>query len=466
MLIQSIVNLAREYLLTGVILVLAVVALFVIYHFTLRKYIRRTDKKINRKRLMWWFVFLCYIFMVFAATMFSRNNVYEGGVVRPLLYSYKSAWNGWVKSEWRNIILNYIMFVPFGFLLPLGTDFLKRFYRTALAGFFFSLFIEVTQRVLKVGIFELDDLLNNTLGAMIGYGLFTIAYGIYGRVTGKKKIGLLHVILANIPLVMVGCVFATILLVYSTAELGNNNNHYITAYRESLLTFSGAEFTDDTVTTLPVYKCDDISKEEATELAGRIFKTFGKGEELGQSYFYEDAATFRPKGQNAILWVKYRGGTYEIINYNNTFNDAAAFTEEEVRDILSSYGYVLAEGARFIEGKDNQYSLRIDMHEYDGFIWNGRIDVRFCADRTIKNLQYSVYPLSFYKNFEVKSQAEAFGELKAGKFKRFDNKPLDIEVLDCQIEYSVDAKGFYQPNYRFYSLVNGKEAWIMIPAIK
>ncbi len=465
MLVESIVNLAQEYLLTGVILVLAVVALFIVYRFTIGKRGDKEHKKINWKRLIWWFVFLCYIFMVFSATMFNRTDMHVNKFIRPLFYSYKVAWNGWVKSEWRNIILNYIMFVPFGFLLPMGIKFFRKFYRVALAGFAFSLFIEIIQKIFSVGYFELDDLMDNTLGALIGYGLFMIGYRIFAGVTGREPIKLLHVALSNIPLVLVCCAFFTILFLYQNQELGNNNNHYIVPYKKSLLTFSGAEFTDDTPVTLPVYRCETITQEETTALADKVFQHLN-GETFGQTYYYDDMATFWPKTANAILWIKYLGGTYEYINYKNSFNKAVPMDEEDVRDILRSYGYGIVDKARFVIGNDNQYSLKLDLKEYEGYIWSGRIDVQLCVDKSIKKLNYNVYPLIFYKEYEAKTQAEAFRELKDGKFKRFDNVPLSIEVINCHIEYSVDSKGFYQPNYRFYSLVNGEEAWIMIPALK
>lgn len=466
MLIESIVNLAREYLLTGVILVLAVVALFIVYRVTIGKRGDKEHKKINWKRLIWWFVFLCYIFMVFSATMFNRTDMHDNEFIRPLFYSYKAAWNGWIESEWRNIILNYILFVPFGILLPAGVKFFRKFYKVALAGFTFSLFIEITQKIFSLGYFEFDDLMDNTLGAVIGYGLFMVGYGIFVKVTGGERVKPLNILLANIPLAVAGCAFFTVLFLYESKELGNNNNHYIVQYPEKLLTFSGAEFTDDSAKTLPVYRCENITKEEAVEIADKVFQRFGKGEGFGLTNYYEDTANFWSKERNAVIWVKYHGGTYEFIDLNNSANNAVAFDEEDVRDILRSYGYSIVDVSRFVEGQNYEYSLKFDMREYEGYVWSGRIDVQLCADRTVKTLKYSAYPLTFYKEFEVKTQAEAFKELKEGKFKRFENEPLNIEVIRCHIDYSFDSKGFYQPNYRFYSLVNGEEAWIMIPAIK
>lgn len=72
-----------------------------------------------------------------------------------------------------NLLGNIIPFMPLGFLLPL-------FYRTiswkgvlgiAIA---FSLCIETLQLVLHTGTFDVDDILLNALGVMLGYGVFLL----------------------------------------------------------------------------------------------------------------------------------------------------------------------------------------------------------------------------------------------------------------------------------------------------
>ena len=67
---------------------------------------------------------------------------------------------------------NIAMFVPFGFVLPVILNNKHRFIVTLIISFVLSLFIETCQLLLKSGIFELDDLFNNTLGALIGIMLF------------------------------------------------------------------------------------------------------------------------------------------------------------------------------------------------------------------------------------------------------------------------------------------------------
>ena len=88
------------------------------------------------------------------------------------------------------------------------------------------------------------------------------------------------------------------------------------------------------------------------------------------------------------------------------------------------------------------------------------------GQKQIEEQFFKGQPNGPYKEYDAISVAEAYRRLKEGKFKRYGNDYLDIEVLSCKISYSVDSKGFYQPNYRFDVIINGKEAWIMIPALE
>jgi glycopeptide antibiotics resistance protein len=69
---------------------------------------------------------------------------------------------------------NIIWFVPFGILLPLITKIKISFLRMGLYGLMLSLIIEVSQFIFGTGISEIDDLILNTLGAIVGYTVYKI----------------------------------------------------------------------------------------------------------------------------------------------------------------------------------------------------------------------------------------------------------------------------------------------------
>lgn len=71
----------------------------------------------------------------------------------------------------RNILGNLAWFLPLGFLLPWEVKRLCRLRNLALFAFFFSLAAETLQYVFAVGIFDIDDVILNTLGAVLGWVL-------------------------------------------------------------------------------------------------------------------------------------------------------------------------------------------------------------------------------------------------------------------------------------------------------
>ena len=71
-----------------------------------------------------------------------------------------------IPSLRNEIILNYILFIPFGFLLCLSRD--MKIKKVVLTGFLFSLSIELSQLIFRVGLFEFDDMIGNTVGCLLG----------------------------------------------------------------------------------------------------------------------------------------------------------------------------------------------------------------------------------------------------------------------------------------------------------
>lgn len=78
-----------------------------------------------------------------------------------------------------NIFGNILAFTPFGFCLPLVGSRDKGFFRVLLWTFLFSLSIETIQLLYQIGIFDVDDLILNTLGGILGYLLYRMVAFVY-----------------------------------------------------------------------------------------------------------------------------------------------------------------------------------------------------------------------------------------------------------------------------------------------
>ncbi|MBQ6857301.1 MAG: VanZ family protein [Lachnospiraceae bacterium] len=86
-----------------------------------------------------------------------------------------------------NIFGNVLAFMPFGFILPEVWDQLNRWHIITILGFLFSLLVETAQLISRVGSFDVDDLLLNTIGALIGYFAFVIVKGVWNRCRGTNR---------------------------------------------------------------------------------------------------------------------------------------------------------------------------------------------------------------------------------------------------------------------------------------
>lgn len=75
-----------------------------------------------------------------------------------------NVYNGWE----MNLIGNVLMFIPVGIIWPVCFPKLNSMGKTVLAGFALSLFIEVSQLLFYQRCSDVDDVLLNTCGVMIG----------------------------------------------------------------------------------------------------------------------------------------------------------------------------------------------------------------------------------------------------------------------------------------------------------
>lgn len=116
-----------------------------------------------------------YCFLVFATTVLARTNQDKSSYdLTPFRLLRIDKW--WTQRDFMlQIMANVLMFVPIGYLTMLAGNgiekkYVKVFYSigTIVAGFLFSVFIEYMQYSLHRGLCEVDDVIHNTVGAVIG----------------------------------------------------------------------------------------------------------------------------------------------------------------------------------------------------------------------------------------------------------------------------------------------------------
>lgn len=73
-----------------------------------------------------------------------------------------------------NLLGNVVAFMPFGALIRWVVDKKMHWYQAMGYTFLFSLCVELLQLVAKVGVFDVDDLILNTVGGIFGFWVYYI----------------------------------------------------------------------------------------------------------------------------------------------------------------------------------------------------------------------------------------------------------------------------------------------------
>lgn len=142
----------------------------------------------NKKRILQTLstiLFVIYTIFVVWMTLLKREPRVRARVIEPELFW---AFRGWLngapdgKQESIQYILNVLFFIPFGFLFPW-----KKWKPVFLSAFMTSAVIEITQYIFNLGWCELDDVISNTAGALIGFGCYVIVHKQIKK--GESRVG-------------------------------------------------------------------------------------------------------------------------------------------------------------------------------------------------------------------------------------------------------------------------------------
>lgn len=152
----------------GIIIIVCSIVLFLYYtRINFRMFVQKASVC----------MFIGYVLLVLCTTIIFRTEYDEMKYVLCPFESYKGLYNRRLAQN----ILNIVLFMPIGFFA--GTALKKKHISNAVKiGVGLSLFIEVTQLLLRRGICNIDDVIHNTLGCVIGFAGFVLCYRIVRRI--------------------------------------------------------------------------------------------------------------------------------------------------------------------------------------------------------------------------------------------------------------------------------------------
>ena len=143
------------------------------------------NKKASKAKT--WVCFVAYLlllgYVVFISSGFGREDHAEYRYNLTLFQEIGRYYGvGMRTGSWNlfllNVVGNIVVFMPLGAFLPKLFIRCRKLLTVALLSLELSFVIEVTQLVTRVGSFDVDDLLLNTIGGILGYLIYKLFAGV------------------------------------------------------------------------------------------------------------------------------------------------------------------------------------------------------------------------------------------------------------------------------------------------
>lgn len=398
----------------------------------------------------------CYLCGLAAVTLMNRMDGTRTGFQLYPLLAFWEAWNEFALQAWLNPLLNIAMFLPLGALLPLAAGPFRRWYGTLAAGAGLSLGIELLQYILGRGQADVDDLLCNTLGAMLGYCLCLCILQLKGkrwRLAGACAV---------LP-VLSAAALAGVFLAYRLQPYGNLADAPIYPAHTEGVEWVQACSLSDAPGPSGVYWAEPYTKESCDDFAAVFLSRQGVEPDLDHAdVIYYDNTAFYSDHRTYSLWVSYNDRSYVYTDYRvdsglRYSDEGGTVTEAELRAALAARGIEVPDAAEFlaVDGETGTYLFTAACVVEDGVLLDGELTCRVAEGGLLYEVDNALSASTLYGDAPVRSPREAYEKLCAGWFSwrdvpAFDRlPPRRAQVTACDLGYVTDSKGFRQPVYYF-----------------
>ena len=379
---------------------------------------------------------LCYVTLC-------RASVYDSSVHFQVFSAWQLAWNTFSFQNWANLLLNVALLWPFGILFPLVFQKIKKW--TVAAGLVLSLLIESLQLLTHRGIFDVDDLLCNTVGCAMGFGLLYFCQNIR-RSPRRAWAGAVPALL---PLLFFGGAMGY----YALKPLGNLALPETPARLENV---TWVLETDLPAISSPVQICQlgSLTTAQCDALADQIAAaagiTFDSRSHYNLTSEYTDHAAHG-------LFIERETGTFLYEVTGDIPTEWAPIDQDRLAEILKKYGVPLPKNAVLTPEGDGWYSYRSG---------NASLRVRCSENGTVYAIENRLSSRTPIGTADLRSPQDAYAALCDGDFYSKYQLSGEVRVTDCKLEEMQDTKGILQSVYRFHLVTKSREFDVLIPAIQ
>ena len=160
--------------------------LYTLFFIVLRYiWIRLKHRKTNFKYEFWLNLFVFYVFLLFALTVFREgyfiwqfkfywHRPLADINIIPLVETFKLLKGKSLVDFFYNLYGNIVWFIPMGVFIPALSKRHRGFLQVVLIGALISTSIETLQFIFNTGVTDIDDVIFNTLGAAVGYLIYFV----------------------------------------------------------------------------------------------------------------------------------------------------------------------------------------------------------------------------------------------------------------------------------------------------
>lgn len=432
---------------SGLVLILLAVPLLAVCLTTVHLILKRKNMRIAWKKLLLWGVLAMYLLFLVYATLLRGMGGYRS-INLHLLRAWREAWNNYSVKNWLNVLLNVAMFVPLGFLLPLISGKLRKWYLPIGIGFCLSFAIELFQLWRGTGVCDIDDLFANTLGTVIGYAVIMLLISLFALKQWKRCLPYGLVLMITLGSIL------GIFAVYDLKTYGNIPESAAfradTSKTNWVLDCELPQKQD----TATVYRTKTMTKEECDAFGAAFAETFGLV--FNKIMYYDKETYFMDRGRNNgahFLNVSYLDGSYDYSIVNNDEQTWVVADREAVSAALQQYPLQIPKSAVFSADGDGWHSFTADCIISGEVMFDGAIRCRYADDGIIYRIENHLIAYTKWGEMAIISPEEAFNALCNGHFsggeyfERF--MPQEVRVVGAELDYRIDTKGFYRPVYVF-----------------
>ena len=471
--VHDIFNMLIKWTVPVILFMTACLALFLICYKLFYQKLLLGKRKISWPRFILVILLLGYLFLVFVITTLSRGGNYSGQINLNLISGYLDVWNSWSSTSFLLLVYNIAMLMPLGFMLPLISLKFRTWKAALFSALIYTTFIEVFQLISHRGIFELDDLVHNIIGAIAGYLIIKIFLDYKNEKKFRKSTMIKDAI---IPMFYV-CLFGGAILAYNLQEFGNMSIRPSQGTDISGVSISCEVDLTKNRSEVPIYynvnanqpkrAFNIISVLQRTINLPQIHRIGNNGENKQYEFLRDDNVT------SSLIYFK-GDGTWWLSDDNTADIDSKATdadTRNKIEKMLKENSFIPANA---ILECDQNGTFRWDASAVDptrmkkDFL-NGMVMVDVTASGKISMLHYGLTENKYVRQVQTISPMEAFKKVMNGEFDSY--RPYvsgdKIKITEMQMRYMYDSKGYYQPVYEFTGSLNSEEGAcnIMIPAL-